>query len=387
MLNPKQKGIVYLKSIPLRGFSFFNILDKIQIMKQIVFVLYVLFSVGSFAQVPSNYYNSATGTGYVLKTQLYNIIKDHDSQSYSSLWTLYNDNAYKDFYYENDGTLLDVYSEKPNGADSYTYTIGSSDQCGNYSGEGDCYNREHIIPQSVFDEASPMRTDGHHVIPTDGYVNGMRGNHPIGKVNVADWTSTNGSKRGSSAVSGYTGTVFEPIDEFKGDIARIYFYFATRYENKVSNWNYAMFNGTSNQVFTDGFLDMLLEWHENDPVSEREIAINNRVYQFQGNRNPFIDNPQYVHDIWGYSSASVNDFSPVYVSVYPNPSKDNKINISSDKEIEEITLINLNGQIIQQVKKPTTQGNIYTLDNLPQGFYILNLNIENQSVTKKVIVN
>src|SRR5690606_39825219 len=91
-----------------------------------------------------------------------------------------------------------------------------NDQCGNYSGEGSCYNREHLIPQSVFNEGSPMKTDGHHVVPTDGYVNGQRSNHPIGKVSSASWTSTNGSKKGTSAVPGYSGTVFEPIDEFKG---------------------------------------------------------------------------------------------------------------------------------------------------------------------------
>src|SRR5690554_3523334 len=355
-------------------------------MKKTVFILLGLFTLFGFSQPPANYYSSATGTGYTLKTQLYNIINNHNSQTYAALWGLYNHNAYKDLYYENDNTLLDIYSEKPNATDAYNFTLGA-DQCGNYSGEGSCYNREHIIPQSIFNQGSPMRTDGHHVMPTDGYVNGARGNFPIGKVNSANWTSTNGSKRGTSSVSGYTGTVFEPIDEFKGDVARIYFYFATRYQNQISNWSYAMFNGTSDQVFTEGFLDMLLEWHENDPVSDREIAINNKVYQFQDNRNPFIDNPQYVHDIWGYSSASVSDFSKIYVSVYPNPVKDSRVNISSNNEIDEITLINLNGQIIQQIKKPVVQSNTYTLENLPQGFYILNLNIDNQLVTKKIIVN
>ncbi len=356
-------------------------------MKKTLLVFTLLATIYGFSQPPANYYNTATGTGYQLKTQLYNIIKGHDSKSYAALWGLYNHDAYKDNYYENDGSLLDFYSEKPNGTDSYSYTLGE-DQCGNYTGEGSCYNREHVIPQSVFNEDSPMRTDGHHVMPTDGYVNGQRSNYPIGKVNSASWTSTNGSKKGTSSVPGYTGTVFEPIDEFKGDIARIYFYFATRYENLISNWSYAMFNGTSNQVFTDGFLDILLQWHENDPVSEREIAINNRVYNFQDNRNPYIDNPQYVNDIWGYSSTYSTDiFAPISVSVYPNPTKDQKVNISTDKEIKEIRLVNLNGQIIQYIKNPSSQNNTYTLVNLPQGFYILNVEIENSMITKKIIVN
>src|SRR5690606_34081861 len=243
--------------------------------------------------------------------------------------------------------------EKPNGTDSYTFTL-VSDQCGNYSGEGFCYIREHLITQSVFNDASAMRTDCHHVVPTDGYVNGQRSNYTIGKVYSDSCTSTNGYKKGTSAVPGYSGTVFEPIDEFKGDVARVYFYFATRYQNQITSWSYAMFNGTSTQVFPDGFLDILLQWHENDPVSEMEIARNNRVYQFQGNRNPFVDNPQYVHDIWGYSSTYSTDiFDPVSISVYPNPATE-KINISTDKEIQEIILINLNGQIIQQVKQPVS---------------------------------
>ena len=99
--------------------------------------------------------------------------------------------------------------------------------------------------------------------------------------------------------SGYTGTVFEPNAAFKGDIARMYFYFATRYENTVAGYSFDMFNGTSNQVFTTAFRDMLLSWHAADPVSAREIARNNAIYARQGNRNPFIDNPNYVSMIWG----------------------------------------------------------------------------------------
>jgi len=357
-------------------------------MKKLLFIFIVSFAICGFAQPPANYYNSAIGTGYQLKTQLYNIIKDHNQKSYGSLWNLYLHSAYRDLYYENDNTLLDVYSEKPNGHDVYSYTPGD-DQCGSYGAEGGCYNREHVIPQSVFNNANPMVTDAHHILPTDGYVNGMRGNHPIGKVNSANWTSTNGSKRGTSAVAGYSGTVFEPIDEFKGDFARIFFYFATRYQDKVKNWNFGMFNGTNDKVFTDGFLDILLQWHENDPVSPREIAINNRVYAHQGNRNPFIDNPEYVHDIWGHSSGfSIDDFSAlVHVSIFPNPSKNQNISISSNKEIQEIKLININGQIVQQIKNPHTKNNIFVLENLPKGFYILRLNMDNYQVVKKVIVN
>src|SRR5699024_7184453 len=88
-------------------------------------------------------------------------------------------------------------------------------------------------------EAQPMKADIHHIFPTDGYVNNRRGNYPFGEVNSPTYTSSNGSKVGPNVYGfsgAYSGTVFEPIDEFKGDIARAYFYMATRYENKIANW-------------------------------------------------------------------------------------------------------------------------------------------------------
>ncbi|MRX68731.1 Por secretion system C-terminal sorting domain-containing protein [Flavobacterium resistens] len=265
--------------------------------KNYFLLLLVLTSIG-FAQIPSGYYNTATGTGYTLKTQLYNIIKGHTDNGYAGLYTTYQTSDVDNFY-ENDGTVLDMYSENPSGTDPYNYSTGSTQRCGNYSVEGDCYNREHIIPQSVFNEQSPMVADAHFITPTDGKVNGMRSNYPHGTVASATYTSQNGGKLGSSSVSGYSGTVFEPINDFKGDIARMYFYFATRYENTVAGYSYAMFNGSSNQVFTTAFLNMLLAWHSQDPVSAREIARNNAIYARQNNRNPFIDHPEYVNQIWG----------------------------------------------------------------------------------------
>lgn len=233
----------------------------------------LLFSLISFAQIPTGYYSSATGTGYTLKTQLYNIIKGHTDNGYDGLYTIYQTSD-RDYYFENDGTVLDMYSENPKGIDPYNYSSGSTERCGNYSVEGDCYNREHIIPQSVFNKNAPMVSDAHSVTPTDGKVNGIRSNYPHGNVASVSITTLNGSKLGSSGVAGYSGTVFEPIDEFKGDIARMYLYFATRYENNVAGYNFAMFNNTSDQVFTTAFLNMLLTWHAQDRVDDRERARN-----------------------------------------------------------------------------------------------------------------
>ncbi|PWB28226.1 endonuclease [Flavobacterium sp. HTF] len=272
-------------------------------MKKNYFLLLLMFTAFGFSQIPSGYYNTATGTGYTLKTQLYNIIKGHTDNGYSGLYTTYQTSDVDNFY-ENDGTVLDMYSENPSGTDPYNYSTGSTQRCGNYSAEGDCYNREHIIPQSVFNEQSPMVADAHFITPTDGKVNGMRSNYPHGTVNSTTYTSQNGSKLGSSSVSGYSGTVFEPVNAFKGDIARMYFYFATRYENTVSGYSYAMFDGSGNKVFTTAFLNVLLAWHAQDPVSAREIARNNAIYARQNNRNPYIDHPEYVNQIWGGTSST-----------------------------------------------------------------------------------
>lgn len=257
----------------------------------------LLFSLISFAQIPTGYYSSATGTGYTLKTNLYNIIKGHTDNGYDGLYTTYQTSD-RDYYYENDGTVLDMYSENPKGIDPYNYSSGTTDRCGSYSVEGDCYNREHIIPQSVFNKNAPMVSDAHSVTPTDGKVNGIRSNYPHGNVATVSITTLNGSKLGSSGVAGYSGTVFEPIDEFKGDIARMYLYFATRYQNTIAGYNFAMFNNTSDQVFTTAFLNMLLTWHAQDRVDDRERARNNAIYAAQGNRNPYIDHEEWVQAIW-----------------------------------------------------------------------------------------
>jgi endonuclease I/chitodextrinase len=275
-------------------------MTKLFSVKKIFLIAGFLLTMIVYAQIPSGYYNTATGSGYTLKTQLYNKIKGHTNLSYDALWTTYATSD-RDNQYENDNTIIDIYSENPTGPDPVTF-IYITHQCGTYTTQGNCYNREHIIPQSVFNSASPMESDAHFVVPVDGYVNGIRSNNPHGNVATTTWTSLNGSKRGTSAVSGYTGTVFEPLNEFKGDIARMYFYFATRYENTVANYVFDMFNGTSNQVFTTPFLNMLITWHNQDPVSAREIARNNAIYARQNNRNPFIDHPEYVALIWSTTS-------------------------------------------------------------------------------------
>lgn len=266
-------------------------------MKKSIQILLLIIPFLGYSQIPPGYYNTATGTGYTLKTQLHNIIKNHTEISYGDLWIEYENTDID----PNDGYIWDMYSENPTGTDSYNFTY-SNDQCGSYSGESDCYNREHSFPKSWFNDASPMYTDIFHVVPTDGWVNGKRSNYPFGETSSPSWTSLNGSKLGSARSGlGYSGTIFEPIDEYKGDFARIYFYMATRYQDVLSTWPGSdMLDGSSDKVFTDWALNMLKTWHENDPVSQKEIDRNNYIYyNIQDNRNPYVDNINYVNLVWG----------------------------------------------------------------------------------------
>lgn len=254
----------------------------------------------ALAQAPAGYYNGTEGlTGAALKTKLSAIITaGHKDNGYDGLYNGYPTTD-SDHYYENDGTVLDMYSENPSGTDPYTYRHGIK-KCGNYSVEGDCYNREHVVPQSFFNQQAPMRGDIHFVRPTDGKVNGMRSNYPFGAVNSPSFTSKNGTKVGPSSSPGYGGTVAEPIDEFKGDIARMIFYFVTRYESRLSSFSTGnMLGGSAYPGLQTWERDVLLAWSTQDPVSPTEIERNNASYIFQKNRNPFIDHPEWVQLIWG----------------------------------------------------------------------------------------
>jgi hypothetical protein len=145
------------------------------------------------------------------------------------------------------------------------------------------------------------------LFPSDQYVNNYKSAHPLGQVGTATFTSTNGSKLGNCSFPGYTGVVFEPIDAYKGDFARACFYSATRYMDDMDNWltGYPttelrfIYDADSNN-FKKWFVNMLLQWHHNDPVSTKEINRNNAVYYntAQHNRNPFVDHPGYVDSIW-----------------------------------------------------------------------------------------
>lgn len=247
------------------------------------------------AAAPSGYYDAAKGkSGQSLLTALYNIIKSPHVTSYDGLFS-----AYLKTDLDADGYIIDMYSN---------YRFKPSQHTGSYRKIGDMYNREHSFPQSWFSKASPMKSDVFHVIPTDGYVNNQRSNYPFAE--CANGTRlTQGSyygrgKVGTCTTAGYSGKVWEPDDEFKGDFARIYFYMATCYNNRIGSWSgngtaSAILAGNSYPVYKTWYINMLLRWSREDPVSDREKQRNDAAYGVQGNRNPYVDYPGLEEYVWG----------------------------------------------------------------------------------------
>ena len=252
-----------------------------------------------WATAPNGYYTASTLDGKNtanLRSAFQTIITNgHSVVSYDGLWTAY---ATTDIN-PSTGKIWDMYS-------NCSFTL-STNQCGTYSAECDCYNREHSVPKSWWGGTTTTQySDIIHLVPTDGYVNNRRSNYPFGEVGTVEYTSDNGSLLGTSDFAGYSGKVFEPIDEYKGDFARIYFYIATRYAGTCDSWT----SGDGAVVFTSGGLsltsyaaNLFLAWSRQDPVSAKEIARNDAVYSVQNNRNPFIDFPGLEEYIWGNKTS------------------------------------------------------------------------------------
>ncbi len=278
-------------------------------------------SVTPAASLPTYYKDINGKSGKSLFDAVHVVAKvGYSSLGYSGLWT-----AYKTTDLRDNGKIWDMYSD-------CSWTAGS-DQCGSYSNECDCYNREHSIPKSWFggSESGPG-CDIFQVVPTDGYVNNRRSNYAFGEVSSASYTY-DGAKLGSAksititggnTIAGNTGasvscsgTVFEPRDEYKGDFARGYFGTMIKW----ANGDYSAFTtGDGSKIFSTNYstgafgltkygVALLMKWHRQDPVSQKEIDRNNGIQQTQGNRNPFIDYPYLAEYIWGEKAGETLDLS------------------------------------------------------------------------------
>lgn len=292
---------------------------------------FLLFSLLSNAQPPSGYYNTTTGKSCAaLKSALKIIVTNgHTPQPYDALYDQYK---ISDIKPRETGTgsanvIWDIYTDKPTTTD--TYNFDPNNKCGNYSKEGDCYNREHTVPQSWFNSESIPGSDYLQIFPTDGFVNGKRANYVYGEVAGVTYTSSDGSKLGSSAVAGITGTVFEPIDEYKGDLARTFFYFVTRYQNEIPSWssNTTAFSNDTFPSININYLKLMLQWNAQDPVSHKEADRNNASYDYQGNRNPFIDHPEYATLIWNSTCPGLGTL-PVNIIYFTGKLSGNTITLN-----------------------------------------------------------
>lgn len=225
----------------------------------------------------TGYYADAEGlTGVALKQALHNIIDDHQEISYANAWEALRNT---DEDPNNPNNVLLLYTGK---------SISKYDN----GGLVDEWNREHVWPQSKGDFGTTMGTgtDLHALRPTDVTVNSSRQNLDF---------DNGGSIHPEAPNTFYDGDSWEPRDEVKGDIARMVFYMAVRYEGDAGEVDLEVLDQVEVNGPYLGKLSTLKEWHEQDPVDAFERNRNEIVFgSYQGNRNPFIDNPEYVEAIW-----------------------------------------------------------------------------------------
>ncbi len=341
-----------------------------------------LVTISVTAQIPAGYYDSAQGKNKgALKTALFSIVGSHTAISYNGLWT-----AFKSTDVRSNGKIWDMYS-------TCTFTPGN-DQCGNYSNVCDCYNREHSFPKSWFNDASPMYSDLFHLYPTDGKVNGQRGNDPYGECAGGTSLGSNAlGKSGTSTFPGYTGKVFEPDDEYKGDFARSYFYMATAYDDRIATWSSPQLAGNKYPAFSAWSVNLLLKWTRQDPVSQKEIDRNNKIYaNYQHNRNPYIDYPELAEYVWGnkmndnwyINNTSITDAATLAFTISPNPVSDILHINNSDSAVDYYIYSVVGTQLASGTA--VANGNI-SVSRLPEGVYLIRLVMGKQQQVERFVVN
>jgi endonuclease I len=246
--------------------------------------------------VPAGYYDSAIGLrGTALRAALHDIIKNHTVKSYDYAYTAYLTTDIKP-----NGKVWDMYSDVPGGTPPYEYDFSQNPGSGN---EGSGFNREHSWPQAWFGgSVTPMYTDLWIIYPTDAKVNEYRSNYPYGPVGVASITSRNGTRLGPSSDPDYAGIVFEPIDAYKGDLARSTCYVATRYYTEDAGWPGGA--AASGADLLPWAAALYTQWSANDPVSWKERLRNGAVFAIQHNRNPFVDHPEFLPAIFDSNSTA-----------------------------------------------------------------------------------
>lgn len=323
-----------------------------------------------------------------IKSELNTLIDNHQVIPYTeSNFDTWDSHFTTDIHENDNGTqfiIWDMYSDNPNGPEPYEFIPGLDRDFGaEVAREGLYYNREHSFPKSWWggDLEAIQFSDIHFLIPADKEVNSMRLNFPYGETDDVILESANGSKLGISNSPEYDEKIFEPIDEYKGDLARMHLYVATRYEKFAAAWKSeasrgkAVLNGQGYPFFEEWYLRTLIKWHEADPVSQKEIDRNNAIFSIQRNRNPFIDHPEYVGLIWGNSEGTPCDMitdiaevleEEVQIQVYPNPTSD-VVQISSNRLLDRIKVFDNAGNLVLQ----TAAKSEIDISHLNKGVYFI----------------
>lgn len=254
------------------------------------FLLLSLFVAISFAQ--QAYYTSVDGIkgGEALKTALYNLVKNHKQISYGS-----GTNSTWGAFYTTDAVVengnrrvLDMYSSEVR----YFGSKGSA-----VSG----MNIEHSVAKSWWGGTkNNAYCDLHHLNPSDQNANSRKSNYPLGELTSVSWD--NGvTFVGKAIIDGKSQNAYEPCDEYKGDFARVFMYMFTCYQDLTWEYTWMNYEKSTYPTLKPWAVQLLLKWHKQDPVSEKEVNRNNAVYAVQGNRNPYVDYPQLADYVWGDS--------------------------------------------------------------------------------------
>jgi endonuclease I len=361
-------------------------MKKYKIMKKIYSILSLLSISLILAQAgkpETPYYNGSnwTLTGTALKNALASKITTTHTNILSYGWEALQ---VSDLDPNNSNNVLLIYGWE-NGTDGDVTNDLFRSKNSNSGSNGD-WNREHTYAKSLGNPdlgTSGPGADAHNLRASD-----VQRNNSRGSLKFATGTGNSGSVSGG----------WYPGDQWKGDVARMMMYMYLRYGNQCLPTGV----GTGTTVTNDtNMLNLFLQWNAEDPVSQyednRNTYLGNTANTYaQGNRNPFIDNPYLATVIWGgpiaqnrwpniFLGNNIFEFANIYI--YPNPSSNHKINIDSSIKLDDLQLINLNGQLLMDVKNPVFNNNSYTIENLPQGFYFLKLSSNNNSITKKISVN
>jgi len=266
-----------------------------------LFFTYAWTSIPALAEIPAGYYANASGkTGSALKSALHSIIAGHTKKTYTEAWELIKETD-EDPANANNVILLYTGRSQEKEYRDHGYSWDYTQYDGGDGEYNESWNREHVWAKShgFPSESDTAYSDLHHLRPADRTVNSSRNNKDF----------DNGGTLHPETQDCYTDDdSWEPRDEVKGDIARMVFYMVVRYDPGIhsddSEYDLELVDSTGMDLGLPpgrpvlGKLSTLLAWHEADPVDSFEQNRNEVIYGYQGNRNPFIDHPEYAAQIW-----------------------------------------------------------------------------------------